>query len=58
MEKLNGLTQVQLDELCDFITEAIHDVVIEQADTCRQVIRDHQQPPVMQEEVRNAILLI
>lgn len=58
MEKINKLyklTQEQWDEFFKRITAAN---VVGEADASHQVIRDHQQPLVMFEEVRNAILLV
>lgn len=57
MDKPKWLTQAQWDQLWDLMA-AMHNVVVDQADASRQVLRDHQQPLVMFEEVRNAILLV
>lgn len=59
MQQPDWLPEAQWNAIMDFIATAIRDGVIKQADACRrQVIRNHQQPPVTFEEVRNAVLLI
>lgn len=58
MEIPDWLTEAQRDEIMASIAAAVRYVVLKQADACRQAIRNHQQPPVMFEEGRNAVLLI
>lgn len=59
MEKPQWLAEAQFEEIWNTIFAAMRDVVVvDQTDVCRQVIRNHQQPLVMFEEVRNAILLV
>jgi len=58
MEKPKWLTEAQWEEICNSVIATKHDVVEDQSDACRQVIRHHQQRFVMFEEVQSAILLI